>query len=47
MPADVLRRFLKEIAGLGLFIVISELDVKLTRTKFDTTRPSSGCMRGP
>jgi len=28
MPADVLRQFLKEIADLGLFIVISELDVK-------------------
>ena len=28
MPANVLGRFLKEIADLGLFIVISELDVK-------------------
>ena len=28
LPADVLGRFLKEIADLGLFIVISELDVK-------------------
>jgi endo-1,4-beta-xylanase len=32
----------QEIAGLGLFIVISELDVRNTRTKFDITRPSSG-----
>jgi endo-1,4-beta-xylanase len=28
LSADVLGRFLKEIADLGLFIVISELDVK-------------------
>ena len=28
LPADVLGRLLKDIADLGLFILISELDVK-------------------